>query len=84
MGVRHWHTTYHRYYGIILGVGISIVTLDTYSILVKYLAWEYGRREKKDKSVVLGVLCVVKNSYLLQQFYQWQIRDLHMKELVCM
>ncbi len=61
------------YYGIILGVGISIVVLDTYAILVKYLAREYGGREKNDKSVVLCVLCVVKNSYLLQQFYQWQI-----------
>jgi hypothetical protein len=61
------------YYGIIVGVGISIVVLDTYAILVKYLAREYGRREKNDKSVVLYVLCVVKNSYLLQQFYQHQI-----------
>jgi hypothetical protein len=35
------------YYGIVLGVGISIVVLDTYTILVKYLAQEYGGREKK-------------------------------------
>jgi hypothetical protein len=53
------------YYGIVLGVGISIVVLETYAILVKYLAREYGSREKNDKSVVLCVLCVVKNSYLL-------------------
>jgi hypothetical protein len=61
------------YYGIVLGVGISIVVLDAYAILVKYLAQEYGGREKNDKPVVLCVLCVVKNSYLLQQFYQRQI-----------
>ena len=53
------------HYGIVLGVGISIIVLDTYMILVKYLAREYGSREKNDKSVVLCVLCVVKNSYLL-------------------
>ncbi len=35
------------YYGTILGVGISIVVLDTYTILVKYLVWENGRRGKK-------------------------------------
>ena len=36
------------YYGtIILGVGISIIVLDTYVILVKYLARENGGREKK-------------------------------------
>jgi hypothetical protein len=35
------------YYGIVLGVGISIVVLDTYAILVKYSAREYGGREKK-------------------------------------
>jgi hypothetical protein len=29
-----------------LGVGISKVVLDTYQILVKYLAQEYGGREK--------------------------------------
>ncbi len=34
------------YYGIILGVDISIVVLDTYAILVKYFARENGRREK--------------------------------------
>jgi hypothetical protein len=34
------------YYGIILCVGISIVELDTYAILVKYLMWENGGREK--------------------------------------
>ncbi len=61
------------YYGILLGGGISIVVLDTYAILVKYLAREYGGREKNDNLVVLCVLCVVKNSYLLQQFYQQQI-----------
>ena len=53
------------YYGIILCVGISTVEIDTYAILVKYLAWEYSGREKNGKSVVLCVLCVVKNSYLL-------------------
>ncbi len=58
------------YYGIVIGVGISIVVLDTYAILVKYLAWEYGGRGKNDKSVILCVLCDVKNCYLLQQFYQ--------------
>ncbi len=61
------------YYGIVLGVGISIVVLDTYAILVKYFGREYGGREKNDTSVVLCVLCVVKNSYLQQQFYQRQI-----------
>jgi hypothetical protein len=35
------------YYGIVLGVGISIVVLDTYTILVKYLAQENSGREKK-------------------------------------
>ncbi len=65
MGVHHWHTTYRRYYDIVLGVGISIVVLDTYLILVKYLAQEYGGREKNDKLVVLCVLRVL-NSYLLQ------------------
>ncbi len=35
------------YYGIVLGVGISIVVLDTYAILVKYLVQENGGREKK-------------------------------------
>jgi hypothetical protein len=34
------------YYGIVLGVGISIVVLDTYAILVKNLARENGGREK--------------------------------------
>jgi hypothetical protein len=34
------------YYGIVLRVGISIVELDTYTILVKYLARENGGREK--------------------------------------
>jgi hypothetical protein len=51
------------YYGIVLGVGISIVVLDTYAILVKYLAREKGTREKNDKSVVCVVCC--KNCYLL-------------------
>ncbi len=45
------------YYGIVLGVGISIVVIDTHTILVKYLAQEYGGREKNDKSVVFCVLC---------------------------
>jgi hypothetical protein len=43
LGVRHWRTIY----GIVLGVGISILVLDTYAILVKYFAQEYGGREKK-------------------------------------
>ncbi len=42
---------YNKYnishYGIILGVGISIVELDTYTILVKYLVRENSGREKK-------------------------------------
>jgi hypothetical protein len=46
-----------------LGVGISIVVLDTYAILVKYLALENSGREKNDKSVVCVVCC--KNCYLL-------------------
>ncbi len=47
------------YYGIVLGVGISIVVLDTHAILVKYLVWEYGGREKNDKSgfIVCDVCC---------------------------
>ncbi len=46
------------YFGtIILGVGISIVVLDTYTIIVKYLARENGRREKNDKSFVCVVCC---------------------------
>jgi hypothetical protein len=45
------------YYGIVLGVGISIVVLDTYAILVKYLARENGRRENKS---VVCVLCCKK------------------------
>jgi len=45
------------YYGIVLCVGISTVELDTYAILVKYLARENGRREKNDKSVVCVVCC---------------------------
>ncbi len=45
------------YYGIILGVGISIEVLDTYAILVKYLARENGGREKNDKSVVRVMCC---------------------------
>ena len=52
------YSKYHiLYYGIVLRVGISIVELDTYVILVKYLAWENGRREKNDKSVVCVVCC---------------------------
>jgi hypothetical protein len=38
------------YYGIVLGVGISIVVLDTYTILVKYLARENSEREKNDST----------------------------------
>jgi hypothetical protein len=45
------------YYGIVLCVGISTIELDTYTILVKYLAWENGGREKNDKSVVCVVCC---------------------------
>jgi hypothetical protein len=45
------------YYGIVLGVGISIVVLDTYTILVKYLVQENSGREKNDKSVVCVVCC---------------------------
>ncbi len=45
------------YYGIRLHVGISIEVLDTYAILVKYLARENGGREKNDKSVVCVVCC---------------------------
>ncbi len=41
------------YYGIVLGVGISIVELDKYAIVVKYLAQENVRREKK-----LQISCV--------------------------
>ncbi len=51
------------YYGIVLCVGISTVELDTYPILVKYLARENGGREKMTNQ--LCVLCVVKNCYLL-------------------
>ncbi len=49
--------THISYYGIVLGVGISIVVLDTYVIPVKYLARENGGREKNDKSVVCVVCC---------------------------
>ncbi len=45
------------YYGIVVGVGIIIIELDTYAILVKYLARENGGREKNDKSVVCVVCC---------------------------
>jgi hypothetical protein len=45
------------YHGIVLGVGISIVELDRYAILVKYLVRENGEREKNDKSVVCVVCC---------------------------
>ncbi len=45
------------YYGIVLRVGISIVELDTYVILVIYLARENGGREKNDKSVMCVVCC---------------------------
>ncbi len=51
------------YYGVLLCVGISTVELDTYGILVKYLAQENGRREKNDKSVLCVVCC--KKCYLL-------------------
>jgi hypothetical protein len=57
------------YSGIVLGVGISIVVLDTYAILVKYLARENGGREKKANQ--LCVLCVVKNCYLLGGYQNW-------------
>jgi hypothetical protein len=40
-----------------LGVSISIVVLDTYAILVKYLVRENGGREKNDKSVVCVLCC---------------------------
>jgi hypothetical protein len=50
-----------------LGVGISIIVLDTYAILVKYLAWENGGREKMTNQ--LCVLCVVKNCYLLIRIF---------------
>ena len=71
VGVCRWRTTYRRYHGIVLGVGISMVVLDTNGILVKYLAWENGGREKMTNQ--LCVLCVVKNCYPLQRFYQRQI-----------
>ena len=52
------------YYGIILGVSISIVVLDTHAMIhVKYLARENGGREKNEKSVVRVGCC--KNCYLL-------------------
>ncbi len=56
------------YYGIVLGVGISIAVLDTYTILVKYLEREYSGREKIDKSVILCVLCVVKTVIYYNDF----------------
>jgi hypothetical protein len=59
LGVRHWRTTYRRYYGIVLGVGMSIVVLDTYMILVKYLAQEYSGREKMTNQLYC-VCCVLK------------------------
>jgi hypothetical protein len=52
---------------IVLDVGISIVVLDTYAILVKYLASENGGREKMTNQ--LCVLCVVKNCYLLTTIF---------------
>ncbi len=51
------------YYDIVLCVGISTVELDTYAILVKYLARENGGEKKMTNQ--LCVLCVVKNCYLL-------------------
>jgi hypothetical protein len=45
------------YYDIILGIGISIIVLDTHTIFVKYLVQENGGREKNDKSVVCVVCC---------------------------
>jgi hypothetical protein len=48
------------YYGIILGVGIIIVELDTYAILVKCLARENSGREKNDKSVVCVFFLMAK------------------------
>jgi hypothetical protein len=56
-------TTYRTTYGIVLGVGISIVELDTHAILVKNLMRENGGKEKMTNQ--LCVLCVVKNCYLL-------------------
>jgi hypothetical protein len=46
------------YYGIKLGVGISIVVLDKYANLVKYLVQEYGRREKMTNQFYCGC-CVL-------------------------
>jgi hypothetical protein len=57
------------YYGIVLSVGISIIVLDTYAILVKYLARENSGREKNDKSV----MCVVCKKLLLHRFHKRQI-----------
>ncbi len=61
LGVCHCVGSYSKYnisyYGIVLGVGISIVVLDTYTILVKYLVWENSGRGKNCKSVVCVVCC---------------------------
>jgi hypothetical protein len=46
------------YYGIILCVGISIVELDTYTIIVKYLVQETAEGKKMTNQ--LCVLCVGK------------------------
>ncbi len=56
-------TTYRTMVSYYVCLGISIVELDTYTILVKYLVRENGRREKNDKSVVCVVCC--KKCYLL-------------------
>jgi hypothetical protein len=57
------------YYGIVLGVGISNIVLDTYAILVKYLARENGGREKNDKSVVCVVCCKKRSNYIRGTWY---------------
>ncbi len=58
LGVGHLLISMISYFGIVLGVSIiSTIVLDTYLILVKYLAWENGGREKNDKSVVCVVCC---------------------------
>ncbi len=55
------------YYGIVLGVGISILELDTYAILVKYLAREEAGEKKQPNQFC--VLCVVKKCYLLPTIF---------------
>ncbi len=58
LGVPRWCAIYCRYYGIVLGVDISIKVLDTYAILVKYFAQKYGRR-KKPTNQLYCVCCVL-------------------------